>query len=208
MVIKVDSRSYSYDNMEDDELITLLREGDASAADHLLKKYKFIVKMKASSMYILGGEKEDLLQEGMIGLFKAIREYDPGRDASLATFCNLVVTRHLYNAVRDMGRQKHFPLNGFISIYGDDEETGDREKVPGLESYENDPERLMIDQENAEDIEKAIEEELSPLEREVLDLRIVGMKNGEIARVLGRDEKSTDNALTRIRTKLGKRIRG
>lgn len=194
--------------MEDDELITLLREGDASAADHLLKKYKFIVKMKASSMYILGGEKEDLLQEGMIGLFKAIREYDPGRDASLATFCNLVVTRHLYNAVRDMGRQKHFPLNGFISIYGDDEETGDREKVPGLESYENDPERLMIDQENAEDIEKAIEEELSPLEREVLDLRIVGMKNGEIARVLGRDEKSTDNALTRIRTKLGKRIRG
>lgn len=204
----MDSRSYSYDNMEDDELITLLREGDASAADHLLKKYKFIVKMKASSMYILGGEKEDLLQEGMIGLFKAIREYDPGRDASLATFCNLVVTRHLYNAVRDMGRQKHFPLNGFISIYGDDEETGDREKVPGLESYENDPERLMIDQENAEDIEKAIEEELSPLEREVLDLRIVGMKNGEIARVLGRDEKSTDNALTRIRTKLGKRIRG
>lgn len=194
--------------MEDDELITLLREGDASAADHLLKKYKFIVKMKASSMYILGGEKEDLLQEGMIGLFKAIREYDPGRDASLATFCNLVVTRHLYNAVRDMGRQKHFPLNGFISIYGDDEETGDREKVSGLESYENDPERLMIDQENAEDIEKAIEEELSPLEREVLDLRIVGMKNGEIARVLGRDEKSTDNALTRIRTKLGKRIRG
>ena len=194
--------------MEDDELITLLREGDASAADHLLKKYKFIVKMKASSMYILGGEKEDLLQEGMIGLFKAIREYDPGRDASLATFCNLVVTRHLYNAVRDMGRQKHFPLNGFISIYGDDEETGDREKVPGLESYENDPERLMIDQENAEDIEKAIEEELSPLEREVLDLRIVGMKNGEIARVLGRDEKSTDNALTRIRSKLGKRIRG
>ena len=204
----MDSRSYSYDNMEDDELITLLREGDASAADHLLKKYKFIVKMKASSMYILGGEKEDLLQEGMIGLFKAIREYDPGRDASLATFCNLVVTRHLYNAVRDMGRQKHFPLNGFISIYGDDEETGDREKVPGLESYENDPERLMIDQENAEDIEKAIEEELSPLEREVLDLRIVGMKNGEGARVLGRDEKSTDNALTRIRTKLGKRIRG
>lgn len=194
--------------MEDDELITLLREGDASAADHLLKKYKFIVKMKASSMYILGGEKEDLLQEGMIGLFKAIREYDPGRDASLATFCNLVVTRHLYNAVRDMGRQKHFPLNGFISIYGDDEENGDREKAPGLESYENDPERLMIDQENAEDIEKAIEEELSPLEREVLDLRIVGMKNGEIARVLGRDEKSTDNALTRIRTKLGKRIRG
>ncbi len=204
----MDSRSFSYDNMEDDELVTLSREGDANAADYLLKKYKFIVKMKASSMFILGGEKEDLLQEGMIGLFKAIREYDPGRDVSLVTFCNLVVTRHLYNAVRNMGRQKHFPLNGFISIYGDDEETGDREKVPGLESYENDPERLMIDQENAENIEKAIEEELSPLEREVLDLRIVGMKNGEIARVLGRDEKSTDNALTRIRTKLGKRIRG
>ena len=190
------------EKMEDDELITLFREGDAGAAEHLLQKYKYIVKMKASSFFLLGGEKEDLLQEGMIGLFKAIREYDPGRDASLATFCNLVVTRHLYNAVRNMGRQKHFPLNGFVSIYEDDEET------PGLESYENDPEKLIIDQENAENIEKAIEEELSPLEKEVLDLRLVGMKNGEIARVLGRDEKSTDNALTRIRAKLGKRIRG
>jgi len=190
------------EKMEDDELITLFREGDAGAAEHLLQKYKYIVKMKASSFFLLGGEKEDLLQEGMIGLFKAIREYDPGRDASLATFCNLVVTRHLYNAVRNMGRQKHFPLNGFVSIYEDDEET------PGLEDYENDPEKLIIDQENAENIEKAIEEELSPLEKEVLDLRLVGMKNGEIARVLGRDEKSTDNALTRIRAKLGKRIRG
>ncbi len=188
-------KTSDYEEMQDDELVTLFKDGDPYAADYLLEKYKHIVKMKASSMFILGGEKEDLLQEGMIGLLRAIREYDPGRDASLATFCNLVVTRHLYNAVRNMGRQKHMPLNSFVSIYDEDEA-----------ETENDPEKLMIARENAEQIGKIIEEELSPLEKEVLDLRIVGMKNGEIAKVLGRDEKSTDNALTRIRTKLGRRI--
>lgn len=201
-------KTSDYAEMQDDELVTLFKDGDSYAAEFLLEKYKYIVKMKASSMFILGGEKEDLLQEGMIGLLRAIREYDPGRDASLATFCNLVVTRHLYNAVRNMGRQKHIPLNNFVSIYDEDEGTAENGDIPGLNSYESDPERIVIAQEKAEQILKIIEEELSPLEKEVLDLRLIGMKNGEIAKVLGRDEKSTDNALTRIRSKLGKRIGG
>ena len=196
-------RTADYSNMQDDELVTCFREGDAYAADFLLEKYKYIVKMKASTMFILGGEKDDLLQEGMIGLFRAIREYDPGRDASLATFCSLVVTRHLYNAVRNMGRQKHLPLNSFVSIYGD-EDSPEGEQVAEVTDYGGDPEGLLIARENADELYRLIEEELSPLEREVLDLRITGMKNGEIARVLGRDEKSTDNALTRIRSKLSK----
>ena len=195
----------AYKNMQDDELITAFRDGDSLAAEYLLDKYKYIVKMKTSSMFVLGGEKDDLLQEGMIGLFRAIREYDPGRDASLATFCSLVVTRHLYNAVRNMGRQKHLPLNSFVSIYGD-EDSPEGEQVAEVTDYGGDPERLLIAQENADELYRLIEEELSPLEREVLDLRITGMKNGEIARVLGRDEKSTDNALTRIRTKLSKEL--
>ena len=194
-----------YNNMQDDELITAFKDGDSGAAEYLLDKYKYIVKMKSASMFVLGGDKDDLIQEGMIGLFRAIREYDPGRDASLPTFCNLVVTRHLYNAVRNMGRQKHLPLNNFIPLYGDDD-SSEGESIPGREDYGRDPEGLVIARENTERINRVIEEELSPLEREVLDLRLTGMKNGEIARVLGRDEKSTDNALTRIRSKLSKKI--
>ncbi len=195
----------AYGNMQDDELITAFKDGDTGAAEYLLDKYKYIVKMKSASMFVLGGDKDDLIQEGMIGLFRAIREYDPGRDASLPTFCNLVVTRHLYNAVRNMGRQKHLPLNNFIPLYGEDD-SSEGEIIPGLEDYGKDPEGLVIARENTERINRVIEEELSPLEREVLDLRLTGMKNGEIARVLGRDEKSTDNALTRIRSKLSKKI--
>ncbi len=194
-----------YENMQDDELITAFRDGDMRAAEYLLDKYKYIVKIKTASMFILGGEKDDLLQEGMVGLFRAIREYDPGRDASLPTFCNLVVTRHLYNAVRDMGRLKHQPLNSFISIFSEDAPS-EGDNIQGFEDYGSDPEKIAIDRENAEQLEKIIDEELSPLEREVLDLRLTGMKNGEIAKVLGRDEKSTDNALTRIRMKIGKRL--
>ncbi|MCR4590651.1 MAG: sigma-70 family RNA polymerase sigma factor [Lachnospiraceae bacterium] len=195
-----------YEKLEDDELFTLNKDGDKYAGEVLLDRYKYIVKMKAASMFILGGEKEDLIQEGMIGLYRAICEYDPGRDASLATFCNLVVTRCLYTAVRDMGRQKHIPLNNFISIYDEDDSLSENGEVNGLGSDINDPEKLVIAQENVEQILEAIEEELSALEKEVLDLRLIGMKNGEIAKVLGRDEKSTDNALTRIRVKLKKRM--
>ncbi len=198
-------KTSEYEKLEDDELFTLNRDGDKYAGEVLLERYKYIVKMKASSMFMLGGDKEDLIQEGMIGLYRAISEYDPGRDASLATFCNLVVTRCLYNAVRDMGRQKHIPLNNFISIY--DEEAANPESSDAVfSSDDNDPEKLLIAQENLEQIMEAIEEELSPLEKEVLDLRLIGMKNGEIAKVLRRDEKSTDNALTRLRLKLRKRV--
>ncbi len=195
-------RNPDYENLQDDELFTLYKDGDDYAVEVLLEKYKYIVKMKASTVFILGGEKEDLLQEGMIGLLRAIREYDPGRDASLATFCNLVVTRHLYNAVRNMGRMKHLPLNSFVSIYDEEENTAENGDINGLPGYTHDPEGLLIDRENTEELYRIIEEELSPLEKEVLDLRLIGMKNGEIAKVLGRDEKSTDNALTRIRKKI------
>ncbi len=197
-------KTSEYEKLDDDELFTLNKDGDKFAGAVLLERYKSIVRMKASSMFALGGDKEDLIQEGMIGLYHAICEYDPGRDASLATFCNLVVTRYLYNAVRNMGRQKHVPLNNFISIYDDEEKQSETSDAVTIGSDENNPEKLMIAQENMAQILKAIEEELSPLEKEVLDLRLIGMKNGEIAKVLGRDEKSTDNALTRIRQKLKK----
>ena len=199
--------STDYNELNDDELIALFRKGDRQAAEFLLEKYKYIVKVRASSFFLLGGEKDDLLQEGMIGLFHAISEYDSGRDACLSTFCNLVVARHLYNAVRNMGRQKHLPLNNFISLNDKEAASGEGEDIATLQSFDGNPEKLIIEEENIERIEKIIEEELSSFEREVLELRLMGMKNREIAKILGRDEKSTDNALTRLRSKLGKKIR-
>ena len=194
-----------YDEMSDAELITALREGDKDVMDYLMEKYKNMVRMRVKSMFILGGEKEDLIQEGMIGLYKAIRDYDPGRDASLSTFCQLVVTRQLYSAVRSSGRQKHMPLNGSLSLSSGSENNQEEPFAEFLSSDDQNPETVLIDRENAERIEEILEK-LSPLEKEVLDLHMTGLKNGEIARVLGRDEKSTDNALQRIRAKVRKAL--
>ena len=107
----------SYEQYSDEELIVRLRDGEAQITDYIMEKYKNLVKSKAKSMYILGADREDLIQEGMIGLFKAIRDYDIGRDASFFTFADLCVSRQMYTAVQAAGRQKHAPLNTYISLY-------------------------------------------------------------------------------------------
>lgn len=164
-------------------------------------------------MYILGADRDDLIQEGMIGLFKAVRDYDTGRDASFFTFAELCVSRQMYTAIQAAGRQKHMPLNSYISLYAGsaqadaDGRDGEWELSESLLSQsERNPEELLIDRENVERLEKTIEKELSSFEKQVLDLYLTGMKYSEIARVLGRDEKSTDNALQRIKSKLKKAI--
>lgn len=196
----------SHENYSDEELILRLRDGEDSITDLIMDKYKDLVRKKAGSMYILGADREDLIQEGMIGLFKAIRDYDSGRDASFATFADLCVSRQMYTAVQASGRQKHLPLNTYISLSqpADGENgTGDAE-LGGLfaGSAGGNPEEALIDKENVEYLERMIERELSPFEKQVLDLYRTGMPYGQIARVLGRDEKSTDNALQRIKNKL------
>jgi len=199
-----------YDNgLSDDELIIMLRDGDERIVDRLMDKYKDLVKIKAKSMYILGAEPEDLIQEGMIGLFKAIRDYDIGRDASFATFAQLCVNRQMYNALQASNRQKHIPLNSYVSLYSKPEGDNDNdteliENVAATTDFN--PESMMIDRENVTALEKAIDEALSPLEKQVLDLFMTGMGYVEIAGVLGRDEKSTDNALQRARGKVKKLI--
>ena len=144
----------------------------------------------------------------MIGLFKAIRDYDYGRDASFATFAELCVSRQMYSAIQASARKKHAPLNGYISIYAKREgaeEESDISLEDVLEAGSDFiPEQHVIDQENLLDLEEAIERELSPLERQVLDLYVTGMSVKEISAVLSRDEKSTDNAMQRIRHKLKK----
>lgn len=198
----------NYGQFTDEELIVRLRDGEEKITDHIMDKYKNLVRSKAGSMYILGADRDDLIQEGMIGLFKAIRDYDTGRDASFFTFADLCISRQMYTAVQAAGRQKHAPLNSYISLYADMGEKSDSEDMELIQSLislsDKNPEDLLIDRENVESLEKIIERELSNFEKQVLDLYLTGMKYTQIAKVLGKDEKSTDNALQRIKAKLKK----
>ena len=195
----------------DEELIIRLREGEQEVMDYLMDKYKNLVRDKAKSMYILGGDTEDLIQEGMIGLFKAVRDYDFGRDAGFSTFATLCISRQMYTAVQASGRKKHMPLNTYISLSRETTHTDEqKENVPLENKLQkrklSDPEKMLIDRENVEYIEQMIQSRLSSFEKQVLDLYLTGMGYVEIAKVLGRDEKSTDNALSRLKSKLRKVI--
>lgn len=198
----------SYENVSDEELILRLRDGESNITDFIMDKYKNLVRSKAKTMYILGADTEDLIQEGMIGLFKAIRDYDSGRDASFFTFADLCVSRQMYTAVQASRREKHAPLNSYVSLYSAGEEWEDTQLINVIASHTDlNPEDMLIDKENVENLEKMLEKELSAFEKEVLDLYMVGMSYSQIAKVLGRDEKSTDNALQRMKMKIKKYIK-
>ena len=197
-----------YERISDEELIDRLRNGESNITDYIMDKYKDLVRSKAKSMYILGADRDDLIQEGMIGLFKAVRDYDCGRDASFFTFADLCISRQMYTAVQASQRKKHTPLNTYVSLYERTREQEDSDELSLLESLsdgkELNPEALFIDKERVEYLEEQISKELSGFEKQVLDLYMTGMSYTQIARVLGRDEKSTDNALQRIKSKIKK----
>lgn len=203
----------SYEQCSDEELIVRLHDGETDIMDFIMNKYKNLVRSKAKSMYILGADREDLIQEGMVGLFKAVRDYDSGRDASFYTFAELCISRQMYTAVQASGRQKHMPLNSYISLYANAAEQGgeaenETELVDTLSDIaDRSPEELLIDKENLELLEKIIDKELSSFEKQVLDLYVTGMSYSQIAKVLGKDDKSTDNALQRIKNKLRRLVR-
>lgn len=195
-----------YHQASDEELIDRLRGGESRITDYIMDKYKNLVRSKAKSMYILGGDNEDLIQEGMIGLFKAIRDYDCGRDASFYTFADLCISRQMYTAVQASNRQKHWPLNTYVSFSGSGNTQGENDELVLAESLSPDqnqnPETLFIDRERVEYLESQIDRELSSFEKQVLDLYLTGMSYSQIAKVLGREEKSTDNALQRLKAKI------
>ena len=205
-------RYSDYEQYTDDELIDRLRRGEESIMDYICDKYKNLVRSKAKSMFILGADSDDLIQEGMIGLFKAVRDYDMGRDASFYTFAELCISRQMYTAVQASKRQKHQPLNTYVSLdTGNSSGEGDEKEGLNLgellaDRAELSPEELFLDKERVAYLEKAIEEELSDFERQVLDLYMTGVSYTQIARVLGRDEKATDNALQRLKTKIKKML--
>lgn len=200
-----------YDDLADEEIIIQIRQGDNPGVDYLMEKYKNLVRKKARALYLIGGDSDDLIQEGMIGLFKALRDYDSGRDASFLTFADLCVSRQMYTAVQASKRQKHIPLNTYVSLYGSVGTNRDGEEEESLVNVLSDvagtnPEDVVIDRENVIQLEQTIERELSGFEKQVLDLYLTGMSYQQIAKVLGRDDKSTDNALQRIKTKLRRAI--
>ena len=194
-----------YENVRDEELLMQLAAGNDSITDYLCKKYKHLVMKKANALYLIGAEKEDLIQEGMIGLFKAIRDFSPEKESSFYHFAELCISRQMYHAIEASQRLKHAPLNSYVSL---SEETGDETGLT-LEDMltgeaEQNPERLLLQQEAYRDFFDRLEKILSPMEKQVCDLYLQGMDYRQIADYLGKTPKSIDNALQRIRAKIGK----
>ena len=185
-----------FDNVSDEELIMRFRAGETSIEDYLMEKYKGMVRQKARAMFLIGGDTDDLIQEGMIGLFKAVRDYQPGKEATFATFAGVCIDRQLYSAIQSSNRQKHIPLNSYVSLNQEEENS------PIWELSVENPESIVIDQENARDLQQKFMEFLSPMERKVLELYLKGEGYVEIASILNKSPKSIDNALQRIRAKI------
>lgn len=195
-----------FTDKKDEEIVAMAKSGNNRALEYLLCKYQNFVKAKAKSYFLIGADKEDIYQEGMIGLFKAIRDFKDDKLASFKVFAELCITRQIITAVKTATRQKHIPLNTYISlnkpIY---DEESDRTLLDILSGIRvSDPEELIIDREEMESIESKIEEVLSGLEMEVLNSYLDGKSYQEIASDLDRQAKSIDNALQRVKRKLEK----
>ncbi len=190
-----------YDAFSDEELIEKLRQGENDITDYILEKYKPLVRKCTNAMYLIGGETEDLIQEGMIGLFKAIRNYRADRDASFYHFAKLCVNRQLYTALEASNRKKHLPLNSYISLSAPGQEN--QEMADSfLQGPNRSPEQLVIEQEIWEDFRKHLTEKLSRMENQVLALYLDGNNYLQIAARMDKSPKSIDNALQRIRQKI------
>jgi RNA polymerase sporulation-specific sigma factor len=191
-----------YDKIKDEELIFRFKQGETEILDYLMEKYKNMVRKKARAMFLIGGDNDDLIQEGMIGLFKAVRDYLPEKEASFQTFARICVDRQIYNAIQNSNRQKHQPLNSYISLSQEDGEN--EEHLPDM--WVENPESIIIDQENVRDLEQEITCTLSPMENQVLDYYLDGNGYTEIAKIMGKTPKSIDNALQRIRGKIKEQL--
>ena len=193
----------SYQNMSDEELIAALRSGEKEITDYLMDKYKSLVKKKAKALYLIGGETDDLIQEGMIGLFKAVRDYQPDKDSSFFHFADLCIARQMYAAVEASNRKKHAPLNSYVPLYADSEDSEGRNLADVLETIdEANPENLFISQEDREDFKRKVNETLSKMEQEVLSYYLQGFRYEQIAEAMGKEPKAVDNALQRLKKKL------
>lgn len=194
-----------YSVMTDEKLIELSRDGKDEVIDYLLDKYKGLVRRKVRTMFLVGGDTDDLIQEGMIGLYKAVRDYDVRKEASFLTFANLCIDRQIYSAINASNRKKHSPLNSYISFpllnFLNDNVTNELYMDKQNVNHRN-PEDLYIDRENVLHIEHMLEKELSAFEYEVLKMYIDGADYIEIAERMDKKPKSIDNAIQRIKKKV------
>ena len=187
----------SYDGVSDEELIRRYRAGESGISDYLIEKYKGMIRTRARAMYLIGGDTDDLIQEGMIGMFKAIRDYQPDREASFFTFATMCVERQLISAIKNYNRQKNMVLNQAVPL----------EPIEVAEGFfrhfeEENPENIVIAQESRIALEELIREHLSPLEMDVLRYYLAGESYTRIGERLGKPPKAIDNALQRIRKKI------
>ena len=194
----------SMHQLSDEEVVEYVREGDSQALEYLIEKYRNFVRAKSRSYFLIGADHEDILQEGMIGLYKAIRDFKQGKESSFRAFAELCITRQIITAIKTATRQKHIPLNSYVSldkpIY---EEDSDRTLLDVIMSSEElDPEEMFISQEDAARIEETMNNVLSDLEQKALMLYLEGSSYQEISEELNRHVKSIDNALQRVKRKL------
>ncbi|MCI6091444.1 sigma-70 family RNA polymerase sigma factor [bacterium] len=194
-----------YEKMTDEQLISRLRGGEKPIMDFLMEKYKGLVRQKAKAMYLWGGENDDLIQEGMIGLFKAVEDYEPDAGASFYSFAELCISRQMYTAIKASQRKKHLPLNSYVSLYTSGKREDGKEALPLAETIEagaeSNPEELLLNTEYANAFEEELKDQLSKLENRVLYLHLMGMDYLKIAEVMDKSPKAIDNALQRIKGK-------
>ena len=190
-----------YRQFTDEELIVRLREGEVPVTDYIMEKYKNLVRNKAASMYILGADREDLIQEGMIGLFKAVRDYNEDKDCSFASFAQLCISRQLYSALEASNRKKHGPLNTYVS-FSLEEQEGQLVFEDFFSRKTSSPEEWILEQEKLKELQRRMKERLSSMEQQVLELYLGGNNYIQISEILQKSPKSIDNALQRIRQKI------
>lgn len=203
------STNINYDNMTDEDLIKIIKSGDKQALNYLIDKYKELVNVKVSKYFMIGAEKEDIIQEGLIGLFKAIKSYDLDKQNSFKTFANLCIERQLITAIKTSNRQKHSPLNFYLSfnISAYDNDETDSSLIDIFESNQiEDPLDTITKKEYYQSVEDAIDKHLSSFEKQVLSRYINGKSYVKIAEELNTQVKSIDNAIQRIRKKAIKNI--
>lgn len=190
--------------LDDDEIIQLVHQGEHHALDFLIHKYKNFVRAKARTYFLIGADREDIIQEGMIGLYKAIRDYDGDKLSSFKAFAELCITRQIITAIKTATRQKHIPLNSYVSldkpIYDEESDRTLLDVIAGSKAV--DPQELLINREKFGDMELKLSELLSELEKKVLHLYLDGCTYQEISSKLNRHVKSIDNALQRVKRKL------
>lgn len=197
-----------YKSLSDEEVVSLAQNGDKRASEFITTKYLPYVRNKSRAYYLVGGEVEDIMQEGLIGLYEAIKDYSDNKQATFKTFMDICVTRQIMTALKAASRQKHIPLNTYVSLNKPlfQEETDRNFQDTLITEKIEDPESLFIDIEKTLEINKEIERSLSDFEYKVLRLYLQGVSYVRIAKVLEKEEKAIDNAIQRIRKKLSKNL--